>query len=295
MSGVLDPLDALAGDPVELLDGVEETTVVGPAAPEPFEDVEPVPASVRIPRGRPLRRRSTFPGAPPLVRWLGRHLSPGEATLWVGSPSTLDTLLELFYAGVVRAGGRLSLVEGANRFQPYRIGETGRSLGVDPGRLLGRIRLARAFTAYQLVALVDAWAAEARRHRPSVLVGHDLPAMFETTEVPEDERAPLLTHVAETLRATLRAVPVPLVLTLGRGFSQFPGLTDRGPRLFDLLRVGAHGGDWRLEALRDGARLSVVPRPAGQWGLEAFGPTGPEEVTAWAAQFRRTARRSRSG
>jgi hypothetical protein len=222
-------------------------------------------------------------------------MAPGEATLWVGSPSTVEPLLELLYAGVARAGGRISLVEGANRFQPYRIGETGRSLGIDPGRLLDRIRLARAFTAYQLVALVDGWASEARRRRPTLLVGHDLPALFETEEVPEEERAPLLTHVAETLRSTLRAVPVPLLLTLTRGFSQFPGLTERGPRLFDLVRVGARRGHLHLEALRDGARLAVVPRPAGQWGLEDFGSTGPEEVTAWAAQFRRTARRSRSG
>jgi hypothetical protein len=293
---VLDPLDALAIDPVDLSDLTEETPFVGPELPPTRpERVEPIPSSVRIPRGRPLRHRSTFPNSPPLVHWLGRHLTPGEATVWVGSPATLDPLLELFYAGVARAGGRLSLIEGANRFQPYRIGETGRSLGIDPGRLLDRIRLARAFTAYQLVALVDGWASEARRRRPTVLVGHDLPALFETAEVPEDERAPLLTHVAETLRATLRAVPVPLVLTLTRGFSEFPGLTDRGPRLFDLIRVGARRDDWKLEALRDGSRLTVVPRPAGQWGLEEFGSTGPEEVTAWAAQFQRTARRLRSG
>lgn len=291
---MLDPFDAIAADPFDLSDPAEEGPFVGPM-PRPSEPAEPLPSSVRVSKGRTARRSPTLPGSPPLVRWLGRHMAPGEATVWVGSHSTLDPILELFYAGVARSGGRLSLIEGANRFQPYRIGETGRSLGADPGRLLDRIRLARAFTAYQLVALVDGWASEARRRRPSVLVGHDLPMLFETDEVPVEERAPLLTHVAETLRATLRAVPVPMLLTLGRGFSQFPGLTDRGPRLFDLVRAEERRGRLRLEALRDGARLSVVPRPAGQWGLEEFVPDAPEEVTAWAAQFRRTARRSRSG
>ena len=69
--------------------------------------------------------------------------------------------------------------------------------------------------------------------------------LFESEEVPEEERSPLLTHVAEALRSTMRSAQVPLLLTLSRGFSQFPGLTDRGPRLFDLVRLEARAGGLR--------------------------------------------------
>ena len=133
--------------------------------------------------------------------------------------------------------GRISLLEGANRFDPYRVAEEGRPLGVDPEAVLEGIHIARAFTAYQLVALADGWAKEARHWHPTLLVGHELPLLFESEEVPEAERAPLLTHVARALRRTAEATGAPLLLTLaGAGPARFPGLTEHGPRLYDAVR-----------------------------------------------------------
>ncbi len=270
------------------------------AFPAPEEEVRsPVPEPRAGPRSRPppppRAARSVLPTTPAWLGWFARRLAPGEATLLFGPAGAVDRLLEIFYAASAAAGSRLSLIEGANRFPAYAIAERGRAFGVDPALALHRIRLARAFTAYQLVALVDGWAREIRRSRPTWLVAHELPALFYDEDIPEEERAPLLAHVAKTLQRVTERTGRPLLLTCAGGFSRFPGLREHGPRCFDLLRVSGSPARLVLDGYRDGARLSLVRRGPGQLGLETFGLTGREEVMAWDALYRPTGRRSRSG
>ena len=267
----------------------------GPPIPRPVPD--DALARVRLaPHSRPARSVPLLPSDPALFPWLARRFAPGEVTLWTGPRVAVEPILELLYAGSALARGRVSLLEGANRFHPYRVGELGRSLGVDATETLRRIRLARAFTAYQMVALVEGWAAEARRHPPTLFVAHDLPAQFTADEIPDDERAALLRHVARMLGALVHDVRVPLLLTLDPGgLDRFPGLADAGPRWCDLVTFVRGPGTLRLRALRDDARLAIVPRPGGQRGMEEFGGGSAEEVIAWGAPPRRTVRHSRNG
>ncbi len=245
---------------------------------------------------RRTRAAPLLPSEPVIFPWLARRFAPGEATVWTGPSIAVEPVLELLYAGSALARGRVSLLEGANRFHPYRVGELGRAFGVDAAETLRRIRLARAFTAYQMVALVDGWAREVHRHPPTLLVGHDLPALFADAEIPDDERGALLGHVARALAALAREVHVPLLLTLPPdGFERFRALADEGPPWSDLITFARGPGTLRLRALRDDARVALVPRPAGQTGMEQFGGEFAEEVIAWDVPSRLTVRRSRNG
>jgi hypothetical protein len=271
----------------------------------PFEETEaspPPPAPPRPKLLRPTRRgravaSPVLPTAPALFPWLARGLAPGEATLWCGPRHAVDPILEMLYAGSALARGRVSLLEGGNRFHPYRIGERGRALGIGAGETLRRIRLARGFTSHQVVALVEGWVREARRHPPTLLVGHDLPALFWDGETPADERDALLRRTARALAALLREVRLPLVLTLGpEGAASFPGLAGEGPRWSDYVAFVRGPTTLRLRAMRRDARLTLVARAPGQLGMEAFdGGPSAEEVIRWDAPPRRTVRRSRSG
>ncbi len=255
-----------------------------------------VRTTVRPPRPRAIPSQvPLFPDAPALFPWMARRFAPGEATLWVGPARATESLLEILYAGCVAAGGRISLLEGANRFHPYRIGERARSFGVDPGEALDRIRLARAFTAYQMIALVDGWAREVRRTRPTFLIAHEIPALFFESEFPQEERAPLLAHAARTLAHLARSTRLPMLITSTTGFEGFPGLREAGPTLFDLVRLTLEPGGLALEAYREATRLALVHRPDGQRGLEEFVGAIAGEVTAWDGPYRRTGRRSRNG
>ncbi len=268
----------------------------------PFRPVDRAPSppprrSVLSRAARPRRPRAILPSAPALFPWIARHLAPGEVTVWSGPSVAVEPLLELLYAASATVRGRVSLLEGANRFHPYRVGELGRALGLDAGATLRRVRLARAFTAHQMVALVDGWLRELRAHPATLLVGHDLPALFWDGETPDDERDALLRQVARGLAEVVRRSALPLLLTLGPdGLERFPGLADDGPRWADYVRLERGPSALRLRALRDDARLTLVARAAGQLGLEAFGGgRAAEEVIAWDVPPRRTARRSRSG
>ena len=267
--------------------------------PEPRSAPSPPLPAVRpklSPHPRRVRAAPLLPSEPALFPWLARRFHPGEATVWTGPTSAVEPVLELLYAGNALARGRVSLLEGANRFHPYRVGELGRSLGVDATETLRRIRIARAFTAYQMVALVDGWAREVRRRPPTLLVGHELPALFGDVEIPDEERFALLSHVARTLAALARDVRVPLLLTLDpAGFGRFRALADEGPPWSDLVTFSRGPGTLRLRALRDDARVALVPRPAHQTGMEQFGGEFAEEVIAWDVPHRPTVRRSRNG
>ncbi len=270
-----------------------------PSAADPARegDVASSPRGAGIPfRGRrPAAPRSPaplLPEAPGILPWLARRFAPGEATVWWGRPSAIQPRLELLYAGSAAVDGEISLLEGENRFHPYRIGELGRLFGIAPEVVLRRIRIARAFTVHQLVALVDGWAEEARRRRPTLLVAHELPRLFETGDVRPEEREALLRHVARTLRALLSRISVPLLLLLeDGGFERFPGLLEEGPRFCDLVAVLRHPRGLALRSYRDDARVRLVRRPDGQRGIEEFGAASdPPEVIAWAAPRRPTAK-----
>jgi hypothetical protein len=288
-------MPAVFSDPEPIL---AEETFPAPCLPPDEPPVRPLrlPARGRLgPRSRPARPLAGLPSAPALFPWLARRFAPGQATLWIGPRAAVDPVLDLLYAGNALGGGRLSLLEGANRFDPYRLGAVGRGLGVDAAEVLRGIRLARSFTGYQMVALVDAWAAEARRHPPTLLVGHDLPAAFAIDEIPAAERTALLRHVAAALRTTAETRRIPLLLTLdAAGPASFPGLEEAGPPWCDLVAFARGPTAVRLHALRDDARLALVERAPGQRGLEEFDDDAGE-VIAWGGPSRPTGRRSRSG
>jgi len=251
------------------------------------------------PRPSPARARRAarpfLPDAPAIFPWLARHFTPGEATIWWGPSSAAEPLLEMLYVGSALARGSVSLIEGANRFHPYRVGELGRSLGVAPESVLSRVRIARAFTAHQLVALVDGWSAEARQRRATLYVAHELPALFETEEVRPEERSALLRHVARTLGEFARSVRAPMLLVLNGGFERFPGLLEEGPRFADILALARRPLGLTLRSHRDATRLELVRRPDGQRGIEEFAPSDPPEVIPWAVRSRPTARHWTSG
>ncbi len=100
-------------------------------------------------------------------------------------------------------GQRLRLFDGGNRFDGYFVARVARRLGVHPGAALGRLRLSRAFTCFQLAELIENAPAA-----PEPLIVLDLLATFYDESVPLRESEHLLETTLAHLRRLAAAGPV---------------------------------------------------------------------------------------
>jgi hypothetical protein len=186
--------------------------------------------------------------------WLDLH--PGRWTLVI-APGLAEILLLDLIARLARRGP-VRVVDGGNRFQAHLLARTlGRRAGASPPDLLrdlGRVQLARAFTCYQVVALLRDLAQPGRAdgHLPGgdppsevepplgvPTVVLDLLATFYDESVPLAESQRLLTRVLGDLERLNRAAPLAVSARPPRGAPQRAGL---------LARLESAAGQvWRLQ------------------------------------------------
>ena len=142
--------------------------------------------------------------------------------------------------------GALCLVDGGNRFDVYRCNQAvGHALGgrtADLPAVLERIHLARAFTCYQLVALLKETPTQ-----PVPTLVLDLLSTFYDENVSTGESLRLLRACLADLQRLNRHAPVAI--------SARPGPPDSRPELLEVLFEAA-GQIWTLEP--------DVPKPPPQ-------------------------------
>ncbi len=94
------------------------------------------------------------------------------------------------------------VLDGANRFDPYLVSSFAKKVSLLPENLLKRIRIARAFTCYQmatlveerLVSLLQQEGSIARQHKPWVILLGPI-STFSDEDVPDREVRPLFDRV----------------------------------------------------------------------------------------------------
>ncbi|MCI4366609.1 MAG: hypothetical protein L3K08_02535 [Thermoplasmata archaeon] len=234
--------------------------------------------------GGPRPDDRIFPEAPAIYPWLEAAFRPGHATALVGPRALVPRFLPFLMASVVATGNEISLREGANRFSPYAVAAMGRHLGVPANDALRRIRLARAFTAYQLVSLVEGWVDALAAADPvlALLIASDPGALFEAEEVKPEERTALLRYVATLLKRLARAVDRPLLVTHEGASLDLPGWAEEGPLLHETLRLspGPKGTTFLL-AERRAASVELVASPTLQHRLEEFQDPTEHAIAGW--------------
>jgi hypothetical protein len=125
---------------------------------------------------------------------------PRKALFWGERVSGISSYLAGWMAG---RGIDVIVLDGANGFDPYRVSSFARKALVPPERLLKGIRIARAFTCYQMATLVERLAFLLRQEgeiqpeslsspfqRPSVILLGPI-ATFLDEDVREREVGPL--------------------------------------------------------------------------------------------------------
>ena len=146
--------------------------------------------------------------------------------------------------------GELRVLDGGNRFNVYPVARAARRHTHDLSGALARIRLARAFTCYQMLAMLAETPADGL---PVLVI--DLLATFYDDNVRLEESQRLLAACIPHLQRLSAAAPV--VVSARPPAAPFP---ERLPLLASLQEAAAR--TWQLEPL-------PAPRTPALWDMEA--------------------------
>jgi hypothetical protein len=142
-------------------------------------------------------------------------LRPGNMTLLDSSDRMLFDLTHILCVnGVSSLGQDVVWVDGGNSVNPYELGRICRRFGLDRTEVLDSISVARAFTAYQLVSLIDErLEEEVRRTGAGMVIVSCLPDMFQDKEMRWSESYQLIRRCVERLRDLSRDRGVATLIT----------------------------------------------------------------------------------
>jgi hypothetical protein len=108
-----------------------------------------------------------------------QSFKPSCITVIEGSSSLVsDVLFRLCVSSVLSSGRDAMFVDGWNTFNPYAFSKIAKSFGAEPGKVLSRIHVARAFTEYQMDALIHGLHDAIEQWHPAVLAVSYLPSLF---------------------------------------------------------------------------------------------------------------------
>ena len=111
-------------------------------------------------------------------------------------------------------GGNVVFVDGGNTFQLYHVARLARLHGLDPKQALERIYISRAFTAYQMTALVLEKLRETiRRYDAKLVVISDIAGFFLDKDIAETEAHRVYSQVLAYLSNFAKENQVMLVAT----------------------------------------------------------------------------------
>ena len=107
-------------------------------------------------------------------------------TLFTGAPVASQLALP-FCAPFLVGGETVAAADGANCFNLYRLTEWAKRKRIGSPALLNRLRIARAFTCFQLATILDHMGSEMERHHATRLVITGLPDCLYDEELSEPE------------------------------------------------------------------------------------------------------------
>jgi hypothetical protein len=164
------------------------------------------------------------------------ELVSGQILLVVAPHAAREGMLQL--AAGLASRGSIRVLDGGNQFNAYQVARAARRQSADIDTLLERIFLARAFTCYQMGALL----LSTRAHPFPTLV-LDFLATFHDENVPMAERRRLLQHCSGHLRRLSQSAAVVISARPAD-----PGHPERVELLSSLRRCADQVAEWEAPA-----------------------------------------------
>jgi RecA/RadA recombinase len=148
-------------------------------------------------------------------------------------------------------GSSVVFVDGGNSFSPYLLAKIARSHGLDSRRILERIYVSRAFTAYQLSSLIlEKLEPFLNCKRARLLVVSDITSLFFDRDIPKTEAKDLFMKVCAKL-SEIAAKKQAIVLV-----TYFPERRSKRGLFFEAVLFGKSNVLVRLK--RRGKVLSFI-------------------------------------
>jgi hypothetical protein len=167
-------------------------------------------------------------------------------------------LFHYFLPRLVAQGKPVLCLDGANRFDPLLIARFARERDVEAAVFNKRLRVARAFTCFQLTELLARTPRLLEKFSARVLIVTALPDLYFDEDVREREAAVSFRRALEALRV-LR--PLPLATAVFTDATSF-----ETPRKLFFAQLLAQADQVSRFAVTEGDKLAIVgekfPRPA---------------------------------
>src|SRR2546427_870880 len=129
------------------------------------------------------------------TRWV---LSDRTLTVFYGCPE-MPRLSHYFLPRLLFAKKQILYLDGANQISPLLLARFARERGLDPSSVNSLIRVARAFTCFQLTELVRRVPNTLQRFSAAVLIVTALPDLYFDEDVRDTEARASFEHALEGL------------------------------------------------------------------------------------------------
>jgi len=206
---------------------------------------DPIPAALAAPvaLSPPPRRPFAAQGKP----WA---LPPAGLAVFYGRPET-PRLFHYFLPRLLAEGKQVLCLDGANRFDPLLIARLARQRGIAAAEFNRRIRVARAFTCFQLTELLVRVPRFIEKFAADALIVTALPDLYFDEDVRDRDAAVAFRHALDALRAL---APLPL------GVAVFSDATSHGgPRRAMFTQLAAQATElWRFALDAENGKLRLI-------------------------------------
>lgn len=192
---------------------------------------------------------------------------PGKVLFWGEGVEEISSYVAGWMAG---QGINVIVLDGANRFNPYMVSSLAKKVSIPPEKLLKQIRIARAFTCYQMAALMKEKLASLLREeetispfkKPWVILLGPI-ATFLDEDVPEREAQCLFERSLRKLEGMSgRGIPFLIFQPSVPSHSKRASLMRSLLQFSDLV--------WKMN-LDDGEpKMVLQKRPTGDKGIIPF-------------------------
>jgi predicted ATP-dependent serine protease len=168
---------------------------------------------------KPLSSQMLFPLSMRNIDELFPGFAAGDFAVVYGSPSIqyLTSLLCVKAQLPTQLGGLASsvvFVDGGNTFSLYQVARLAQIHQMDPKQTLDRIYLSRAFTAYQMTALIMEQLQEAvEKFRAKLVIISDLAGLFIDKDIADEEARQVFSQVMAYLSGFARRNQIVLIAT----------------------------------------------------------------------------------